>query len=552
MASIKSGSGNSGVSRRAQQEYHQKEQTLIKKHHREIKRLTEDHRRKVDDLKSQSNKKMDQMRHQSRVNLSERDQAYQENIKEIQSLHRGQLKKLAQDNEKKLETVTRTKDLEFDKMKTISERRVDSLRSKQKGDIDLMKERFNELSNRTRKEQMLEREKIKSRSQKQANKEVDLLNVAHDKKLSAVQKDLSEIKQSKDAEIGRLKKNIVFQKQDLSDRHMDQIRNLQSSHDRSLSERQVSFQDSSDRLQRKFSEAIDEEVVKGSKFRAEFKEKSEHGYREKLRGLERKVEELKLANTAGFQNLKRQYELQKQNLVDEQQKQIKIFEEQKKEALEAYNKTNHKDADKLHREHAELVRKNNLFHMRRIEDLERVHAEKLDTLVKQVEGQELRQARNTEKRVERVRDKANIELKEQSEYFKTAVQEARLGFEEQLTDQRVAHTAEKKEIINRFQEKAQKYEDAQNRKLFSKVAEYEKRIQDLNDKHMKEMRNLAKNQKRIAQQKDRQSHLEKETLKVQYQDKVAQMQDSHKKEIQRVNRVHQEEIQKLAMATRKS
>lgn len=553
MSSIRgNGNDSSNVARRAQQEYQQKEQNLIKKHQREVQRLNQEHQKVVGQLQKEQSETLDNYRDQTRTTLTERDVEYQKKMQDLRDMHREQLKKLAHDSDRKLETLNHTRKSEFEKMQSIADRQKDLLRTRHESDLKEVTGRFDSYVQRSQEEQKQARENIEKRLGDAHQKRLAEYTDSHNDQLIRTQNDLENIRETKGEEIKRLKESLVTQREDLSSSHMNQIRMEQDRHQVAMKDRQVSFTHSLDRMKGKYNKAIEEEKLTSEAHRQNLAETTVERQRETTRALERRIQELRLANTAGFQDLKKQYELEKANLADNFNTQVEILEKQKREALASYNRTNHKDNHRIMEEFGERFRQNNAFHMNKLDDLERRHSEQLQTLLAQAEQKQIHTEQRADKRFGVFKDKTEFERKEREEYFKDAIIEARRGFEEQLRDQRIKNTQEKQDMVARFREEMARSENAHNERYYRKVNEYEKQLQEINDRQVRELRSMNKRHQALLKQEERKSEMEKETLGLSFRDKLEQIKNTHRQELERLKERHQQELQRLAVATRTS
>ena len=234
------------------------------------------------------------------------------------------------------------------------------------------------------------------------------------------------------------------------------------------------------------------------------------------------------------------------------QHQVKVLEKQRNQILEEANHGNRDEIVRFRQEYDDRNRKNSVFHLSKAEEQQRKSTEQLATIRSDSKERQSHTELQNERRVALLKDKNGAEFRQREDFFKAAIAEARIGFEEQLQGMRTKHHQEKQAMIGQFREYMKRSEKGHDETFYRKVNEYEKQIQDLNDKYIKDFRLQNKRHQALLKQEQRESETEKESLRVGYQGVVEQIKESSRAEIEKLKERHQQEMQRLAVVTKKS
>ncbi|MCB0385961.1 MAG: hypothetical protein KDD43_11255, partial [Bdellovibrionales bacterium] len=271
-----------------------------------------------------------------------------------------------------------------------------------------------------------------------------------------------------------------------------------------------------------------------------------------IRGLERKVADLKDVNVRKELEIKRKAKQEVENIRDSYQKNIESYEQQKKAAVDLYNERNAKDINDIRKELSGQMVEQSRFY-RRNQSVENArNREAMDQLMTDFEARQTQTKQQANERVAVVRDDSANQVERMREHYETKVSAERATNAEEELDLRQKLAQEKSQAIERMRSQVREEEIRHEREMNQLKTAYEKRIAKANDMRVRENEGQKAREKRLVKDMSRLHENQLASQKIQYEERMAEMNERHQKELQTIQQRHNDRIDQMAVVTKKT
>lgn len=529
----------------------QQENDKIAQHRRELKKLAESYNEKLQLLKEQHGKEMDAMKDELSRIVDEKNRKHSQEVDDIRHLHRMQLEKTAKENGEKVSSIRYEHELQKKQMKDASQRERDYKDTRYEDILRQNNEHFENYSANIRKEMNKALEETNARNEQTRQKEVKALVEDRDRRINDSYNMNKHVTQQKNREIKTLQRRIHDQHAELTDDFLEKVKNEQFAHSKDIENRREVYKNSIEEMRQRYSDALDEERSRNIDNNDGFRSSVEKRLGEKVRDLERRINQAQQDHARTEIDLKKQYEVEKRNLRNSFQLNVDNFEQQRNEAVVEYKELSQKDLQRAKKEYDQMHKVSTDYFKKQIDDLknkkDEISTQKEDELRQQHDHMSARM----EQRVKGVRNAMQNEKNKAQNYYDDSLSQIKEVYKENLSEIHDNFTNEKNTITTNLRDSMRKSAMKSNEQLLNVRNAFDTKTQKASEETERKLRSLKWEHERLMKEQIKESKNNLEMKDIQYNSKITQMQEEHKKQVDNINKKHQDEISRLITSTTK-
>lgn len=552
MSSVNGYSKNDETVRQKREEYQKKESQLVKKHHKSLRQLSEQHQEEIHAIKESHSRQMRDLQNEMRNSIAKRDRNHKQQIDQLREMQRETLKRTAEDHQRKMEIARnaikqeklQNTEVVDERIEDLNRRHQEALRRDQVQHtmaIDELRDRMDKAL-KTRRDQQTESH----------GKELDAVREERRKTVGELRRNLDELRHNSAVRY-REQQLLHFQdKQRMSGNFEDQVvreRKLNEAQKESLREGFAeSLEDVKEKYYSKRQEDID--AIRGS--REDFRQDVTSRYNRRISSLERAVADQKTTNIVERQKQKAQQQQQIDNIRDNWQKNLEVAQNERDMAVEQANKRNREDVLKVHEEATDLMQRSEKFHMEQRNMHDQINRRALKATKTTLQARNEQTERLADARVLKIQADAEDKIERLKRLFDDNLKSIRADYEQEKSALVQAVETDKFETVERMKDQVRKNEVNTADRLVRTVNEYEKQLNELKDRFVREKRFTDQaNRRKIEQLQLDQERVIAEQ-KANYETKLEDMRMQHKSDIQSITKRHEQKMNEVISSVRKS
>ena len=538
--------------RRQREDFRQREESLIKKHHKNSAQQTVRHQNELEEVKKSYRNQIDKVKKQTREALTEREKRFQSDIAELKDVQKKRLTKMSSDRQIESDHLRKTAAQELANQKKISRNQKNLLVEQNEENIKKLKEGYSEASQVQQKQQRKAQVDQRKSLLKAHEEQTDILRNTSNEKIGELQEQVRNYKDQKDRMQDSYEQRLYTQKTQSENDTMDTLQTEKMRHNQALSDNRMVLKAELEKLRDKYMDAVSEEKAKSEASRQYVKESTQKRQDDVVNALERRATNLKKSKTEGFEKLRQQYEIQRDNLVSDYQKRFEGLEKDNSDTLKVVNDRSQKEVDELNRKNSRVMREQNLFYLDKFSELERRFNEEIDTKDTISKNQKAHLEQRTEDRVKRLTDKFNKEKQSIEDHFLTAISDMKQTFQNRVQEAREAQAHERNRIVKSFNDQLRENEIKNEERYQSKMRYYEDVIHKMAAQHQRDVNALENKHMQMMKQQTKLADLQLSSSNAHFEQKVGEIREAQQAELDRINRRHHEELEKILMAVKES
>lgn len=533
-------------SRKAREEYSDKETELIKKHKKQLADLGETYDKKLSEVESSFSEKIDDIRGKNKETLSEKDIAQQKQIDKIKNLYVEQLKRRAEETENFKNSVLAAHRDQLTKERDINEQQKDALKMNFKSslaDRDREYQTFAENARETVKESIQTRTK---RLNEKHENELKLGEAERSRETAQARHDLEETISSYKTRLKNQDTGYRSQIKRQENSWMDGYKRQEVDNDQALV-----LKNETQQLERKvMAKSFNDALKKKSDALANSFESLKSNVSARIDGdldqAEREIQQLRKTQNIDQVKNKKLRDLDKRNVVNQYEERIKLLEGEKEGIFdivnersrvkigEASKKTDRvmQNAYKDHRFQMDLAKSRSAEYQ---EQSKLEHVNELDHVNTRADLHLKKLTNETEKNQKQLTDLYTDNVDSIKETYAERLENQRNAQFETLSQTRLSMNQKLRQVQDDF---ARKLEDS------SKL--HNQQVSEMKDQQRKELQKLESSYGARIDQKAKEFKTEKESESMKFEMKYAKQEEAHQREIERMQQKHQEQMAQLA------
>ncbi|MEQ1663875.1 MAG: hypothetical protein ABL927_00705 [Bdellovibrionales bacterium] len=555
MSSVSTKSGTSGQDdavRAARDEYRKKENDLIKKHLSEIRALNDRYVHDNDEKDRANTKNLNDVRVKTQESLTKKDVKYQKEMENMRAMHTKQLEKLMQESRDKIEINNKSMNSELKQASLGKNDRVNDLNARYERQSADTSEKFSQ-----------ELAALRAEQKEAMNKKREQLIESHDKELGAIHDERNETVSNLKNELRQVRTNTAERLKNQDVRHMQDKVRAESNHIETIEKEtrahnliqedtREGYQEGLKQVRNRMAKAREEDLQNQNSVNGDFKSSVDKRIDNQIDRLERELRSAKEEVVRSRIDSKRQADHELNNMKDAYGTKFEYLEDARKEMLNQNNQINSDNMKQIHSEANKQMAANTRYYQSRMETENFKNRDALQSQKSDFELHNKQIVQNTDNRIDNIVKDFNSKEKKIGENFTENIEVMKLGNEDEKNDIRMAMLKDKIETVTNLKDMVQKQELQQQAKLTETRANYEKRINELNDQFMREKRLRDNREKKLIADMKREHDTQVETLKIKYEDRNKQTNVAHQKELKDVSRRSQEQLMDVTNTLKKT
>lgn len=528
------------------EEAEEKETKLLKRKNEQLKRAEQRHQQELAKLNQAYQSQLGKVREDQKETLSEREMDHQESLSTLRKVYTGNLQNKMESQETDKKILIENFENEIGKRKTIAESQKQNLLQKQEIELAKRDESLGEVTVNAR-EKMKEAIDNTSRRLREAHeKEVKLFKSNNDQTVIQSQIDKSQMRKAFESQ-----KQAAIRQGDFKEAEWKQ--KYQELYDQ-VTETQESGQNSQGQLLSHGLKQVKDKYEKKLQKKTEQMEKSNESFQDsvagrvdgQVRSKDSRIQALSHKLNNQIVNDQRLRSIERNNLQSTYEDKLHNLEGQRDMTKETMLELNKKRIEGMKEKNDHLLRQANQDYRSQI-DIERSRFRESEMTSEQMKEYELnRIANRAEDRVGKLQQLTELNAKRLSGYYDDNLDLAREGFEKKIVDQRERNIELQGQNNRMMADRFRKIENTYSKKLEAAASNYEIKLQEMKDRHEREMRRLEGTSKLLLEDKEKGHRTEKDSTEMKYETRISLMQQEHNERLEKVQKKHQEELRDLA------
>lgn len=534
------------VDSRNRAESTRKESDTQKKHANEVSRLQQEHYEKLKKLQDTYQDQMDKQREASREAITSRDIKYQQEIEEMRRMNREKLTGLTSSYEDRLQrsrensqkAVESNNRITETQKKVLSETLLDEIKKKDKG--------YQEALERTKEEQKTGMTRDRESLSEKHKSEVQLVVSERNDSVERLQDDLRKTSRLKRAQEKESKAKLYDQSRKMSDKFEFELSKQQRDQIQQDSLQKQGFDNSLEKVQKRYAEALEANSAIGERNRDEIREDVQNRQQGTVEVLERRLRQTKEGSVRNSTEAKRLNQLEHQHIMDQVKDNLEASERTRLASLEDSNNKNaqnirdivKKTSDLMHNQDTRSVDKVNMLQIQHEDEV----AQK--TMALNLENDRLRSGIG-------IRDKQQAEMFERDkkfleDYYSKNLSAMKKNYDQSLLEQRTLAIKERNAAVERLSIQMRTNESKSLEKIALLTSKQEKDMQDLKSRQNKELDLIRRNYESRIETDNKAGIQNLESQKLKYETQLAQQKETFEERIRQMQKNFDQE--KINMA----
>ena len=538
--------------RKAREANQSNEADVAKKHQREIRKLTEQHYAEIESLKKSHSDQLDQIRQHSHDEINERDHKYQQEMEDMRGLYRKQLQGQADDAQRREDVSHGAVAGDEAKEKEIHENRVKTLSESYENNIRAQQKMSEENSQEAREAQKAAIGKNRDAVVGQYETEGKMLAEENDNKLTDLQKTYDSYRH-----------NTMSRLQDQEQRHLhDQQRSSNAAMSNVQKERRMAsdeqirmregYTSEIDKTREKFNQAIGQQRESADTAREQMNTKFTNQIENQVNTLERDNRDMKESMNTGSTLARQRSQRELANVTEAYQKNMDNYKDQRDMAVRGSNDRVHKAAESVRQDLSKQMTDTSRNFKIMEDEQNQIHRLAYKNIKGDFDSRNEMVSSNAEARVKNLIDKTNEDREHIVQNQDQLISVSQQAHQDQMRALRANMEDDKQTTVGSLLQRLQKQEVQHTEKMNQVVGKYEKQVQELQDRLLKEKKASDENLKRSAEEMMRAHKLSMDQEESQSRDRLRQVDERRLAEINALNKRSEEKMNQVLAEAKKT
>lgn len=529
------------------EEAEEREAKLLKRKNEQLKRAEKNHQKEIGKLTEAYQNQLSKVREEQKETLAEREQDHQEDVSTLRKTYQGSMQQKVENNENEKKILKDTYEGEIEKNKTVNKMQKQELLSKQERELA---KRDDSLSIATVGAQQKMKEAISDNARR--------LREAHDKEANLMKNHMDDTQMQNELEKNQMRK--AYESQRLSNLRQDGYKEAEWKQKYQDLYKQVNDENSSGYNENaaRLSEGlkgVKDQYERKLEQRSEQMDKSNDLFRDtvanrvdtQVRSRDSKINNLATKLNKEIVNDRRMREFDRKNLQSAYEDKMKDLVEQKNLTKETMQELNGKRLGEMKDKNDHVLRQASQDYRSQME-IERARFRENNMSMAQMKDDEInRISERADSHIDKIQKMTDLNVKRMGDFYSDNIDLAKESFDRKVIDQRERNMELQGQTNRLMSERFKKIESNYAKKLETAVNTYEAKIQEMKDKHDKEIRLLQANNKLLMEDREKGHRTDRDSTEMKYETKIALLQQEHQERLGQVQKRHQEELRDLAM-----
>ncbi|MCB0342419.1 MAG: hypothetical protein H6626_03795 [Pseudobdellovibrionaceae bacterium] len=534
------------------EEYRKRENDLRSKHTKQLRQITDAHMKEIEQIKSSHGEQMGQYRQKMNATLTERDQQHQEAIQELRQVQQRRLENLNQATQQKIQEQRNFTQSEKKRIQEANENRFEALSENYSKNMSETNEDF---FNKLKDMRVQQKEAIDGQR--------DQLLDKHDKEVGRMREErdltVKEMKRNYDdyrhqAE-GRMKAQDGRHSRDMkrmADSNVASVtreREARKQHERILRD---GFKDNLETTKADFQKEVDRERRARERIGADFQGTVQTRIDNDIRRLQETISSLKEKSVRDQLETDRKADVRINNTIRAYQRRLDLLVDERDKMLRDFKVQNGKDIYTVQERANDQMKETARFYRQKMETENVKNRDNFLTITNDLKQRNEFTVDQADQRIATIRDDSLAKEKRLQQNYEKTLENIQDNNVKERNELRSTMLDEKEKALRVLRMKMRENDAASGRRLSSVISEFKKQIAELNDQLMRVKRQSGAREKQIVEslKKEQTAHLEAQ--KIQYEQRLARLRTDNDNKAQASERRHQEQMNNVLGAVRKT
>ncbi len=546
MSSVSNESRRDDVVRRTKEDYYTKEAENTRKHKAELRNLTEQYQKEVEELKAEHAAKVEQLEGYMRGRLSRQEVEHQNQMQDMRDVASQQLRKKIEESQTMHHEQKDTYESELNRQKTVYENQRARLETQFQNELKKKEEAFQNYSKFAQDESAKTWDERREKLQKNTHEQLERERSNHQNQLANVNRQLTEVRKTKDNDINQLKLQKEYEKSRIE---LANRQNQQSQEKMNAAVHEAMARDTQSQQQlikEKYREELDRKIAAIDDSQSDFRKTTSERINNQITGLKADLKNEQNERVVEKTALDRRAALEKKHLTQDYEKRLADERYQKQEALARVNQEVDEEVNKAVKSRDSMLKDLSDEHLRQREMKRAQSAAQISQMKNDMQSHEDHVTQRADSKVGRANELVRQNNVRMQKYYGDNLDLIKKDFMKELNDERIRHIEERSDLEGRLEKKIRDRERVLSQELDQKVVMYEDRLQEQKHTFGDELRRKDEEYRSQLQARERNHKDAMKSLEMKYQNQIQQTKDTYDGEMEAMEKRHREEMNHLA------
>ncbi|MEY4616676.1 MAG: hypothetical protein RJB66_1636 [Pseudomonadota bacterium] len=531
---------------RIKEEMYAKESEGTKKHKAEIKKLNEQHQQQIDKLTNDHSTEIQQLRGYLRNRLNEKEIEHRDQIQGVRDVFEAQVKKRTEESQTLREQQKKAFDARVESLENTFGSKTSRLQDEFNHEMAKRDQAYRSFTDKAKEDNTkswtTRKEKLNQHNEEKLIEE----RRNHTNQMVALNRDMNNMRKSKDFEIQQLKLQGESKRKSLENQnmlnqenqrqlsfkaHQDMTRELQSS-------QKLNNEEFRDELQRRY------ETVE--KMNEDFREKTTNKIDNQVNRLAAAIKGEKDQHVRDVISAQRQAAVEKKHMTAAFEKQLGSERQQKVQLLDNVNTDIRKQVDEAVKSRDNQIRNMSENYLRDRQGKLAIKTTQLNQMKNDMESRIFHAETRSEAEIERANERYRQNNVRMTNFYADNLELLKKEYARELNDSRVRNINERADMENRLTSRMLERERQMAMELESTNNKFTKVIAELKEKSAMDLRHQEAKLREEIDNRERQHKEAMQSTEMKHQNQLRQAMEQNDQEIDRLDKRHQLELNQLA------
>jgi hypothetical protein len=546
VSSVSNESRRDDAVRRTKDEYYTKEAEAARKHKTELRNLTEQFQKEVEDLKSEHSAKVQQLQGYMRSRLTNQEQEHQDQMQEMRDVYSQQQRKKLEESQVLRDEQKQAYESQMGKQKNVFDVQRSRLENQFTNELKKKEESFENYAKFARDESDKTWQERRGKLQKSTEDQLQRERSNHDTQMSGINRQLGELRKSKESEVSQLKMQNEFEKNRLESTNLQNKTNQERMNSAVHESMARDTQNQQQLMKGKYREELDAKIAAMEDGQNNFRQATSERINKKLNSLKADIQNEKNERVVEKTSLERQADLEKKHVVTDYEKRLANERSQKQEALAQVNDQVGGEVEKAVKSRDVLLKKLSDEHLREREMKRTQNAAQMSQMQNDLKSTEEHANERADAKVGRANELIRQNNVKMQKYYGENIDQMKKDYMKELNEERIRHIDERAELESRLEKKVRDRERNLSGEFEQKVLGYEDQLEFQKEKFQEDVRRQDEIFREQLQARERNHKDAIKSLEMKYQGQIQQTKDTYGNDMEAMERRHREEMNNLA------